>query len=262
MVSLLGGRKLQDSSSAQIDVSVIVPCYQEERNVVRTIRQIEDALKKERRDNYEIVVVEDGRVDNTASVVKKAFNGDPRIRLEGYDLNRGKGYAVRNGFYKTRGESIVFIDADGELPAKQIPTYLKLLKHADCVVASKAHPQSIVDVPIPRRIMSTFFNALVQLLTGLRCRDTQCGLKALRRKVVEKTSQVLAVKEFAFDVELLTVANLYGFRIVEAPIEVHMKTGLFNLRAIPRMFLDLLGISYRLRIKKSYQRGLRKGIGK
>ena len=236
---------------------MIVPCYREESKIVRTIGQIEEVLKKERRDGYEIIVVEDGRVDNTALLVKTAFHGNPRVRLEGYDHNLGKGYAIRSGFYKARGESIVFMDADGELPAKQILTYLKLLEGADCVIGSKGHPQSIVDVPLPRRVLSIFFNALVQLLTGLRCRDTQCGMKAIRRRVVKKISPMLAVKEFAFDVELLAVANLYGFRIVEAPIEVHMKRGIFSLRAVARMFIDLLGIFYRLRIKKSYERKLR-----
>ncbi len=149
------------------------------------------------------------------------------------------------------------MDADGELTAKNIPMYLKLLEQADCVIASKAHPQSVVDVPIPRRVMSSFFNAFVQILTGLRCRDTQCGMKAMKRSVMERVSRVLAVKEFAFDVELLTVANLCGFRIVEAPIEVHMKRGIFSFKAVARMFLDLLGIFYRLRIKRSYQRRLR-----
>ena len=146
------------------------------------------------------------------------------------------------------------MDADGELTAKNIPMYLKLLEQADCVIASKAHPQSVVDVPIPRRVMSSFFNAFVQILTGLRCRDTQCGMKAIRRSVIDRIGGVLSVKEFAFDVELLTVANLYGYRVVEAPIEVHMTGRLFSVRAVARMFIDLLGIFYRLRITKSYKR--------
>lgn len=245
--------KFDDS---QIEVSVIVPCYREESAIVRTINQIEEALKRGRRDGYEIIVVEDGRVDNTTTVVKTAFQGNPRVRLEGYDHNQGKGYAIRNGFYRARGELIVFMDADGELPAKQIPKYLELLEKADCIIGSRVHPESIVDVPLLRRVMSIFFNALVQLLTGLRCRDTQCGMKAIRRSVVKKIGRVLAVKQFAFDVELLTVANLCGFRIVEVPVEVHMKRGLFSLRSIFRMFIDLLGIFYRLRIRKSYERRL------
>jgi hypothetical protein len=98
----------------------------------------------------------------------------------------------------------------------------------------------------------------VQILTGLRCGDTQCGLKALRKQVIQKVSPGLLVKGFAFDVELLSLANLYGFKITEVPVEVHSHQALFSLRAAFGIFIELLGITYRLRVKRWYQKQIAK----
>jgi glycosyltransferase involved in cell wall biosynthesis len=180
------------------------------------------------------------------------------VKLIEYDRNRGKGYAVKVGFDQATGDLITILDADGELSAKQIPRYINMLQSADCVIASRSHPQSIVDIPLSRRVLGKFFNALVQLLTGLRCGDTQCGLKALKKQVIRRVRPASLVKGFAFDVELLSLANLYGFKIAEAPVEVHSRQALFSVRAVFRMFKELLGITYRLRIKKWYQKQLAK----
>jgi hypothetical protein len=90
-------------------------------------------------------------------------------------------------------------------------------------------------------------------MTGLRIRDTQTGLKAIRKTAVDEILSRLAVKRYAFDVELLTLANLYNLKVIELPVNIQMG-GLFNLREVWKMFVDLLGITYRLRIAKYYQR--------
>jgi hypothetical protein len=127
------------------------------------------------------------------------------------------------------------------------------LKYGDIIIASKWHPKSEVNIPLIRRILSHGFNVLVKLLTGLRLGDTQTGLKAMRRHAAKRMASSLAVKRYAFDVELLTLANLYGFKIIELPVVLKLQ-GLFNFREVWRMFLDLLGIVYRFRIIKYYQR--------
>jgi hypothetical protein len=92
-------------------------------------------------------------------------------------------------------------------------------------------------------------------MTGAKLRDTQAGLKAIRKSAFKDVFPRLAVKRFAFDVELLTVASLHGLRIVEMPVNLKMQ-GLFSFREIWKMFLDLLGITYRLRVIHWYQRSL------
>lgn len=102
-----------------------------------------------------------------------------------------------------------------------------------------------------RRFLSHGFNVLVKLLTGIKVKDTQTGLKAFRRDSLDAIFLKLAIKRYAFDVELLAVANLHGLKVVELPVNIRMR-GLFSLREVWRMFADLLGIAYRLRILKQY----------
>jgi hypothetical protein len=129
------------------------------------------------------------------------------------------------------------------------------LKDADVVVASKWHPQSKLDTPLTRRILSRGFNALVKLLVGLRLSDTQTGLKAVRREALAGVFPRLTVKRYAFDVEMLALANLLSLKVVELPITIQLRS-LFSFREVWRMFLDLLGITYRLRVTRWYQRAL------
>jgi len=112
-----------------------------------------------------------------------------------------------------------------------------------------------VDASLVRKLLSRGFNVLVRLLTGLRVCDTQCGIKAVRREAFEKIFRRLSVKRYAFDVELLVLAKLHGLTVVELPVKVTLKNR-FSFREIWRMFLDLLSIAYRLRVKRWHQRGI------
>lgn len=112
---------------------------------------------------------------------------------------------------------------------------------------------NLVDVPLSRRILSEAFNGLVRLLTGVPVRDTQSGLKAMKKSAFVDIFPRLAVKRYAFDVELLAVANLYGLRVVEMPVNIKLEAK-FKPRAMWYMFMDLLGIAYRLRVIHWYQR--------
>ena len=106
-----------------------------------------------------------------------------------------------------------------------------------------------------RRLLSHGFNILAKLLTGVPVKDTQTGIKALRRDAFQNIFSRLCVKRYAFDVELLVLAKIYNLKIVEVPVNLNIDEP-FNLQNILHMFLDLLGITYRLRIKKWYQRGI------
>jgi hypothetical protein len=136
-----------------------------------------------------------------------------------------------------------------------ISEYIEALDYGDIVIASKRHRDSHVQVPLSRRILSGGFNGLVRLLTGVPIRDTQSGLKAMKKSAFIDIFPRLAVKRYAFDVELLAVANLCGLRVVEMPINIKLDVK-FNPREMWLMFIDLLGIAYRLRIIHSYQHKL------
>jgi glycosyltransferase involved in cell wall biosynthesis len=232
-----------------LDVSLVIPAYNEETAIDKIVARVDQVLR-ETALRYEIIVVNDGSWDTTWKRALNLSMTNNNVRVIGYDVNQGKGYAIIKGFLYSRGDAVIFIDPS------QISSYFQALKYGDLVIASKRHPQSVVKVPLLRRFLSYGFHILVQLLTGLRIRDTQTGLKAVRRKALEPVFSVLTVRRFAFDVELLTIANLYGLKIIELPVKIRLTNLLFSPFQMWKMFVDLLGISYRLRVRKWYQSNL------
>lgn len=241
-------------------LSIIVPCYKQEETVVSNLENIEKILKSLPYD-YEIVAVIDGYVDKTYEKAKAVKSS--KIKVVGYQKNHGKGYALRYAMVRSRGDMVAFIDGGGDLN----PTGLQmLLSHfewykADIIVGSKWHPVSKVKYPWWRKVISKGYGLLVKTLFGLRIRDTQLGMKLFRRKVLEDVLPRLLVKKFAFDIEILAVADRLGYkRIYEAPVELswqeidsHISGNFKNLlKAIWEMFLDTLAVFYRLKILRYY----------
>ena len=239
------------------ELSLIMPAYNEEKNIRLVIERADDVARQMGL-KYELIVVDDGSVDNTKVEVEGYAKINGHVKVASYNRNIGKGFALRTGFSHAVGDLVVFMDSDTDIDPKQVAYYIDALKDADVVVASKWHPQSKLDTPLTRRVLSRGFNALVKLLVGLRLSDTQTGLKAIRREALVGVFPRLTVKRYAFDVEMLALANLLSLRVVELPINIRLYS-LFSFREVWRMFLDLLGITYRLRITRWYQRALAHG---
>lgn len=243
-------------------ISVIVPAYKQEATIEKDLRQIESALKQIRYD-YEIVCAVDGRVDKTFENAKKVKS--KKIRVVGYQKNRGKGYVVRYGMVRAKGDPIAFIDGGMEIDPNGLSMALEHMEwyQADIVVGSKRHPASRVSYPLERRILSTLYQLFVWFFTGLKVRDTQAGLKIYRREVLEKVFPRLLVKRYAFDLELLTVAHRLGFkRIFEAPVKLKYRfedlthaSILFGPNGMVKSLIDTLAIIYRLKILRYYDDG-------
>jgi len=234
-------------------VSVVIPAYRLEGVIGLTVTRVSTLLDKLSLD-YEIIVVDDGSADNTSVEASKACNNG-RVKVLKYSVNRGKGYALLYGFKHSCGGHVVFFDGDLDVHEKQIKVLLNGLKEADCVVTSKWHPESKTMASPDRRLLSKCFNLMTRLLTGLRLRDTQTGGKAFKRKVLEEAVPMLTVKRYAFDVELLVAINARGYRIVEVPaLYPILLSRRFEFYEIFRMFLDLLAVAYRHRIRKQYVR--------
>ena len=231
-------------------ISIVMPAYNEadsiERGVADVNRQFE-ALSKD----YEIIVVDDGSQDGTRKIIEEFT--DQRVKLVGYDQNQGKGHAIKIGLYSATGQFAFLIDSDSEIKAKDLENYVDALASADFVIGSKRHPLSTVRTPAGRRFLSLGFNVLERLLTGLKATDTQAGLKAARSTALYQVLPLLSVKRYAFDAELLAVASLFDFKIKELPVNIDLKAT-FSARQVFRMFIDLLGIAYRLRIRHWYQK--------
>jgi len=233
----------------------LLPTYNEMDNIAAAVQSLLREVEASGIRSYEILVVDDGSTDGTRAEALRIADGN-RIKVLGYSGNMGKGYATKYGVNKASGSIIVFLDSDLEIDSRLLPTYINALQHFDLVIASKRHPKSRVEAPILRRFLSYGFHILAKLLTGVTVSDTQSGLKAARTEVLKRIFSLLLVKKYAFDLELLVVAQLLDCRIQELPVEIKLGSQ-FGLREMVRMFVDTLGIAYRLRINGWYLANLR-----
>ena len=240
---------------SEIGVSFVVPAYNEENTIQDCLQTLDYALK-DMGPSYEVVVVDDGSLDSTQAKARSYASKNGHVKVIHLNKNEGKGFAMKRGFMQATGDAVVFVDSDLEIDVKEISKYVAALQQGDIVIASKWHPKSNVKMPLMRRVLGHGFNLLVRVLTGVKLKDTQTGLKAIRKSAFKKIFPILSVKRYAFDVELLVLASLYGLKIREMPVNIRLGSA-FNPIDVWRMFLDLLGITYRLRVLRWYQRGLK-----
>src|SRR5216110_675174 len=202
--------------------TVAIPCFNEASRIGGTIRATLDYLAKESSD-AELIVVNDGSTDQTSSVVRDALKS-AKIQtqfLENFP-NRGKGAAVRTGLLAAARPFGLFFDADLSTPLSEIPKVIEPIANGDVDVAfgSRALDRSLIGVHQPwrREQGGRVFNLLVRVATGLPFWDTQCGFKAFRLGVCRPILEAARVDGFAFDVELLYLAQPAGLRIREIPV--------------------------------------------
>ncbi|MBU1085129.1 MAG: glycosyltransferase [Candidatus Beckwithbacteria bacterium] len=237
-------------------VSIIIPAFKQEKTILKDLKRIQTALKTIRYP-YEIIVVIDGAIDQTYRKTKKLSN--PNLKVYLLKANQGKGYAVRYGMTKAKGDYIAFLDSGMEIDPNAISMLLEHLEwyDADVIVGSKRHLASTVNYPFDRKILSYAYYQLVRLLFGVKIRDTQSGIKVFKRKVLTTILSKLVVKKYAFDIEMLAVAHRKGFKkIFEAPIKLKYKFGSVTdaatLDTIYHMLYDTLAVFYRLKIMRYY----------
>lgn len=239
--------------------SLIIPVYKQEHTIRKDIAQVIDVLETSQFE-FEIIVVVDGFLDKSLAEAKKVR--DKRVLVVGYPTNHGKGYAVRYGFSHATGDVIGFKDSGLDLKPGALPLMLAQFEFqkADIVIGSKRHPESKVEYPFIRKVLSFGYQKLTKLLFGLDVRDTQVGMKIYKRKVLEDVLPRLLVKQFAFDIEMLAVSYHLGYRkIYEAPVEIDLfssKSSIVSskiLRVILNMLKDTIAVYYRLAIVRYYE---------
>ena len=241
-------------------ISIIIPAYKAERFIAVSIKGVKNVLDDTNKP-YEIICVVDGKVDGTFNIAQAiAKNFPEKIKVFGYEVNQGKGYAVRYGMKRAKGNLIGFIDAGGEISPESLMNLIAVLeeKKADMVVGSKRHPKSEIDYPFHRKLFSLGYLALVKILFNIPVSDTQAGIKLARSKVIKKVLSKLTVDGFAFDIDLISQAKLGGFKkIIEAPIKVGKKEGSIStmtfwglITSSANMFFDTILVFYRLNFTK------------
>ena len=238
-----------------MELSVIVPAYREGPRIYGNLLRLLGELDQMGL-TYEVILVSDGNTDETEVEARRVES--PHLKVVAYAVNMGKGYALSHGVQHSQGDLVTFIDADMELHPRDIKPFIQTMRDGnyDIVVGSKRHPQSHVAYPWFRRLQSVIYQLLIRALFNLDVSDTQTGHKLLRRSVVADVVPLLAVKRFAFDLELLVVAHKLGYkRIAEAPVELNYQfQSTISPRAVFQIMWDTAAIFYRLRITRYYDR--------
>jgi len=231
-------------------LSVIIPAYNEEKRLPKTLEEIDKYLRKQTYD-YEILVVNDGSKDRTVEVAKSLIPKIKNLIVTGYEKNQGKGYAVRFGMLEAKGEYQLFTDADNSTPIDQIEKmWPELEKGFDIVIASRDLKGAVIDPPQPfyRRFLGEVFGFLTSLICGLwEIKDTQCGFKGFKKEAVEKIFPKCKINRFAFDPEILILAKKMGYKVKEIPVywrnDPESKV---KFKSMVKMGIDLLKIRWNL----------------
>jgi len=231
--------------------SVVIPCFNEAARIGATLRVTLDYLTANAPES-ELIVVNDGSTDGTGTIAREILaetNVATRL-LENFP-NRGKGAAVRSGLLAAREPIGLFSDADLSTPLTETPKLIDPIANGeiDIAVGSRALDRSLIGIHQPwrREQGGRVFNVLVRVATGLPFWDTQCGFKAFRLEVCRPILEAARVEGFAFDVELLLLAQRAGLRIREIPVRWNHAQGskVSFLRDSLRMLREVIALRAR-----------------
>ena len=235
----------------QMDVSLVIPAYNEGGIIMDTIRTVSGKLS-ELSESYEVLIVDDGSTDGTARLVQEC--GDPRVRLEGYSPNRGKGCAVRTGMLAARGDVVLCTDADLAYGVDVFAVMLDRFRTGDAglVIGSRRMGgEGYKNYPPLRILMSRCFGLLSRAISGLPY-DTQCGIKGYRREAARAVFSRCTTDGFSFDFEALMRADRLGLRVEQIPVSViNFRASKVNVvKDSARMFRDVFRIRRAVRREK------------
>ncbi len=238
-------------STSQPKLSIVIPAYNEELRLLKTLQAIDEYLSGLPR-KYEIILVDDGSSDRTVEIARGFTPVLGSMRVLKSRCNLGKGAAVRQGIAAARGDLILFSDADLSTPIQELAQLEKAVQEgADVAIGSRGISGARVPTrqPFYRELMGKIFNRLVQVIILPGIHDTQCGFKLFKRPIARAVFPKLTINGFGFDVETLYLVRRSGGRIAEIPVEWHNARGskVSPLRDALRMLTDLFRIRMRHR---------------
>jgi len=204
-----------------LELTIVVPAFNEAHRLGAGMRRFEAAVSAGAvdLDRTELVVIDDGSTDATASTADKLLAALPHHRVIRLPANRGKGAAVRAGVASSRSTYTAYMDADMAIDPLAVPLLLDGLREYDVAIGCRSLPSSMVETTyVVRTLMGRLFNELVTTGTGLGLKDTQCGFKAFRTPVARLLFHLVRIDRFAFDVEILARARRLGLTVTEVPV--------------------------------------------
>lgn len=228
----------------ELTLSIVIPAYNEEKIIGTTLDTITSYLSK-KKFSWEIVVADDGSVDRTAEIVKKYSK--KQVRLVKLTKNKGKGGALKEGVLSALGNFVIFMDADLSVPLENIDIFLTKLTGGDKVVIASRRIRGakiLVHQPWHREVMGKVFTLLTRSVTGVPLADFTCGFKGFSREAAQKIFTHSLIGRWAYDAEIMYLAQKYGYHITEVPIEWKNRgdTRVRLRRVVTETFRDLLTI--------------------
>ncbi len=228
-------------------LSIIIPAYNEEKRISKTILDINQRLKDVDYD-YEILVVDDGSFDKTKEVVSSLMSQVKNLKLIENERNHGKGFVVRQGMLQAQGEIRLFTDADNSTTIDHFEKMRPYFSQGyQVVIASRDIEGSVLEPPQPfyRRFLGDLGNLFIQFLVLWGIKDTQCGFKAFTEEVALKIFSLAKINGFAFDVEILALAKKLGYQIKEIPVLwQNNRDSRVSLKSYFLVFKDVLKIRF------------------
>lgn len=208
------------TGSLEVSLSVIIPAYNEEQNLGPTLQDIRSYFK-DKDYTYEIIVVDDGSKDKTAQIALSHKDSFPSFTLLKNSPNRGKGFAVKQGIFSAKGETVLFMDADNSTRINEVEKLLAALKKgSDIAIASRKIPGAIIENRQPplRIVLGKIYILLSRVILGTRVKDYNCGFKLFKAGVARALFERLSQTGWGFDSELIYLASRLGFALSEVPV--------------------------------------------
>ena len=222
----------------------MIPAYNEEKIIENTLEKVLKFLSKKKY-SWEVIVIDDGSSDQTSLKAKK-FNKE-KVLVVRYEINRGKGGALKEGVYKSRGDYIIFSDADLSVDIGKVDEVLNALKKSDVVIGSRRiqGAKILVHQPILREFMGRGYTHLTKLVTGVKLADFTCGFKGFKKNAAKYIFKKTLINRWAYDSEILFLAKKFKYKLTEIPVEWKNRedTRVVLKTVIIESLKDLLSIS-------------------
>jgi glycosyltransferase involved in cell wall biosynthesis len=241
--------------SETIELSVVVPVYNEEENLPILVPKLLEVLKDLRK-IYEVIFVDDGSSDGSGGVLRGMATRYPSIRILRFKANRGLSAALIAGMREARGDILVTLDSDLQNDPADIPKLLRELDHHDMATGWRQKRED----PWLKRISSRIGNTVRNRLSGENIQDSACTLRAFKRECVQEIWVFNGMHRF-----LSTLVKMKGYRIIEVPVAHHPRRfgkSKYNIRnRMWRSFIDLLVVRWMKHRPIQYEIEERSGDG-